>query len=155
DVANLDAFLALPFWTTEHVGLGPYKLDRWEPGSVLEGVAFSGHALGAPKISRLIIHPVPDENTIMTNVMPVSMAIAGNVSLRYEQAKAHRGQWHANQGETIFLNPGRRPWVVFKFRQDLIKTKALMDLRVRRAMSPATDRGPINEALFDGQGAMS
>ena len=38
-----DAFVASPFWTQEYVGAGPYKLDKWEPGSFLEGSAFDYH----------------------------------------------------------------------------------------------------------------
>ena len=43
----------LSFWTVDFVGAGPYKVDRWEPGSYIESVAFDGHALGRPKIDRL------------------------------------------------------------------------------------------------------
>src|SRR5205823_1284364 len=48
-----DAFLALPFWSAEYVGLGPYKLTRVELGSAAEATAFDGHALGRPRIDQL------------------------------------------------------------------------------------------------------
>src|SRR5205814_8378360 len=34
------AFGNHPFWTRQYVGLGPYKLDRWEPGAFIEASAF-------------------------------------------------------------------------------------------------------------------
>src|SRR5207248_2133964 len=64
-----DGFLASSFWTTEYVGAGPYKLDRWDPGVQLQGVAFDGHALGKPKIERIIVRITIDENTVLAAVM--------------------------------------------------------------------------------------
>ncbi len=42
---SAEAFAALPYWTTEYVGLGPYKVERWEPGAFIEASAFHAHAL--------------------------------------------------------------------------------------------------------------
>jgi peptide/nickel transport system substrate-binding protein len=155
DPAALDTFLALPFWTNEYVGLGPYKLSQWLPGAAIEGVAFPGHALGAPKISRIVIKAIPDENTVLTNLLAGAVELAGNVSVRYEQAKVLKQQWDTASAGTILMNPGSRHWIFIQFRPDLLKTKALSDLRVRRALAHAVDRQPINEALFDGTGFMS
>ena len=33
------ALINNPYWTTGYVGLGPYRLDRWEPGAFLEASA--------------------------------------------------------------------------------------------------------------------
>ena len=92
DPASLDPFLSLPYWTTEFVGLGPFKVNRWEPGSTLEGVAFDGHALGRPKIDRLVIHFIPDENTVMTNLLAGAVDLAGDTSIRFEQATVLKRQ---------------------------------------------------------------
>ena len=45
------------YWTTGYVGLGPYKLDRWEPGAFLEASAFDRHVLGKPKIQQIKLVP--------------------------------------------------------------------------------------------------
>src|SRR5581483_2355419 len=37
------AFAGLPFWTAEYVGLGPYRVADWEPGTSIEGEAFDGY----------------------------------------------------------------------------------------------------------------
>jgi peptide/nickel transport system substrate-binding protein len=155
DPAVLDAFLAVPFWTHEFVGLGPYKLSQWLPGAAIEGVAFGGHALGAPKIPRIVIKAIPDENTVLTNLLAGAVDIGGNVSIRYEQAKVLKQQWDSIQAGNVLMNPGSRHWIFIQFRPEILKTKALSDLRVRRALAHAVDRQPINEALFDGSGFMS
>ncbi|HEY3118182.1 MAG TPA: ABC transporter substrate-binding protein, partial [Chloroflexota bacterium] len=38
--SNLDAFINHSYWTQDYVGLGPYRLDRWEPGAFIEASAF-------------------------------------------------------------------------------------------------------------------
>jgi peptide/nickel transport system substrate-binding protein len=42
------AFTAHPYWILEYVGLGPYRMDRYEPGAFIEGSAFDGYVLGRP-----------------------------------------------------------------------------------------------------------
>ena len=59
---GLEAFQASPYWSHEFVGNGPYKLDRWELGSSLEGVAFDQHVMGRPKIDRAIARATPGSN---------------------------------------------------------------------------------------------
>jgi ABC-type transport system substrate-binding protein len=49
------------YWSTEFVGAGPFKLDRWEAGSFLEATAFDLHVLGRPKGSHSIhVHSRPE-----------------------------------------------------------------------------------------------
>src|SRR5436309_1705432 len=39
-----DALGSHAYWTTEHVGAGPYRMVHWEPGSYIDGGAFAGYA---------------------------------------------------------------------------------------------------------------
>src|SRR5579871_929771 len=50
---STEAFLGLPFWTTDYIGAGPYKVSNWHPGAFLDASAFDGHARGRPKIDRM------------------------------------------------------------------------------------------------------
>ncbi len=150
----MDTFLGNTFWTLQYIGVGPYKLERWEPGNFIEGSAFDGHALGRPKIDRFISRPVPDENTAMTNLLAGSADIGLDNALRFEHGIELQRQWGAERG-TVLMDAGTRHWIFIQFRPDLLKTTALGDVRVRRALAHATDRDPINQALFEGQGFMS
>ena len=51
---NAGIAVSAPFLAA-HVGLGPFKLERWEAGAFIEGSAFEGHALGRPRIDRIKI----------------------------------------------------------------------------------------------------
>src|SRR4030095_6009614 len=71
DFKTMDAgsFTRHSFWTVQYVGLGPFKLDRWEPGAFLEASAFDNFALGRPKIDRMRILFINDPQTTMANVL--------------------------------------------------------------------------------------
>src|SRR5207249_11419697 len=62
DPTAQDAFANHPYWSREFVGPGPYRLERWEPGAHIEASAFDGHALGRPRIDRVVVRFIPDEN---------------------------------------------------------------------------------------------
>src|SRR5439155_6980388 len=59
---DVGVFAALPFWTTDYVGAGPYRLTRWERGAFLEAQGFAGDALGAPRIDRVRFTFINDPN---------------------------------------------------------------------------------------------
>ncbi len=152
DPSTADTFLAHPFWTTQYVGLGPYKLLEWQQGVQLEAAAFDGHVLGRPKIDRVVIRIFQDENTVVSNVIAGSVEIAGDRAIRPEHAQEIKRQ--LGDGAVALIFPGGRHYLGFQFRPELLKTPALLDLRVRRALAHAIDRDLINQAMYDGQGPM-
>src|SRR5438874_4300912 len=40
--ADKQPFINSPYWTSDYVSVGPYKLTRWAQGSFIEGAAFDG-----------------------------------------------------------------------------------------------------------------
>ncbi|HWP36163.1 MAG TPA: ABC transporter substrate-binding protein [Gemmatimonadales bacterium] len=59
----------LPFWTGEYVGLGPYRIERWEPGAFVEAVTFDQQALCRPKIDRMRLVFIADPSTALANLL--------------------------------------------------------------------------------------
>src|SRR6266542_2423293 len=55
-----------PLWSTQWIGLGPYRLTAWNLGSSIEGAAFDQYFFGRPKIDRIIIRYLGDVNTIVS-----------------------------------------------------------------------------------------
>jgi peptide/nickel transport system substrate-binding protein len=152
DAAARESFVNLPFWTHEYVGAGPYKLVQWVPGSQIEGVAFDGHALGRPKISRLLIRIFNDENTTLTNVLSGEIDITVNLALRFDHGVVLRNDWQSRGAGTVISQPGSNSASVVQFRPEYQKTRGLLDVRVRRAVAHAIDKEAVNEGVFNGQG---
>lgn len=149
------AFINHPHWANEFVGLGPYRLDRWEPGSEMQALAFAGHALGRPRIDRLLVRFIPDENTTLTNIFSENVHIATRNSIRFEQGVLLRRQWAASNRGVVLFGAGSLSYTHVQFRPDHIKVPELLDLGVRKALAHAIDSRALNDGLFEGQGLMS
>ncbi len=153
--STAEAFQNHPFWTTEYVSAGPFRIERWVQGSELNGVAFPGHALGQPKIDRLVIKIVPDENTALSNILAENVTLATDFTLRYEHASVLKREWGANHRGAVQLYYSTRHYSFIQFRPEYQKTPALLDLRVRKALAHGIDRQALNDALFQGEGFMT
>lgn len=151
EASDPDAVRSHAYWTNEYVGAGPFALVKWEPGSFLETTAFEGHALGRPRIDRLTVRIVPDDNTMLTNVLAGNVDVSLDNSLRYEHAVVLKREWGpTNQGIVIFA-PIQPRTANFQRRTDLANPRALLDLRVRRALAHAVDKQGIIDGLFEGE----
>lgn len=151
---GLDAFLNSSFWTASFVGVGPFKLDGWVPGLEIDASAFDGHALGRPKIDRLIIRSVNDDNANLTGVLSGNSTISVE-GLRFEHGSVLKREWATTGAGILVLKPGARHYALTQFKLDYLKTAALMDVRVRRALAHSVDRDGLNDVLFDGAGYMT
>jgi peptide/nickel transport system substrate-binding protein len=155
DPSMHEAFLNQPYWTMEFVGLGPYRLDRWEAGSHIEAVAAASHALGRPKIDRIVVRYISDENTALTAMLGESALLASELALRFEQALVLKREWGSAEAGVVVLRPGTRHFAYVQLRPEYLKTPALLDVRVRRALAHSVDRQALDAGLFDGEGLMA
>jgi peptide/nickel transport system substrate-binding protein len=149
---NYEAFANLPFWSTEFVGLGPYKLDRWEPGAFFEATAFDQHALGRPRIDRIRMLFIPDFNTTTANMLSGTAHITVDDSIRFQQGLVIRREWANRNGGTVLIYPTLWRWTQIQQRPDLARPATLRDPRVRKALAHGVDKREMGEALFEGEG---
>lgn len=150
-----DAVVNHPFCSSEYVGLGPYKLERWEHGSLFEAVAFDGHVLGRPKIDRVVVRFASDENTALANLLSDSVQIAVDRSLRFEQGALLKRDWVKNGKGTVIFTPIQARFIHIQLRPEFARPLALQDPRVRKALAHGIDKNALNEGLFGGEGVMS
>lgn len=150
--ATPDAFVNHPYWTTEFIGLGPYRLERWERGAFLEGVAFDGHVLGRPKIDRLRILFTEDPNVAIANLRAETIQLAIDSAVDFGQALEIKRDWASSNGGTMLTVTASLRSVVFQFRPEYVQPRATLDPRVRKALAHAIDKQELNEALYGGEG---
>ncbi len=154
--AARDSFLNHPYWTTEYVQLGAYRLTAWEPNVALYAEAFSGYVFGRPRIDRLIARIMSDENTVLTNLLAGEVQLATPTALRFQHGLVLQRDWVPAKRGTVFWAPSGNPQnAVFQFRSEYQKTPALFDIRVRKALNYAIDRQAILDGLFEGQGVIA
>ena len=151
--SDAEAFAALPYWTREFVGIGPYRLTAWEPGAYIDGEAFPGYLLGRPKIDRIHIVFIPDQNTALANFLADNIHIVFDNIMRYQTTSILEREWQRNNGGVVLKQLSGIRRTEIQQHPDKVNPRALIDVRVRRAITHATDREALNQALIDGQGA--
>ena len=131
---NRDPYNAAP------VGLGPYKLVRWDRGSRIVLGADPRYFRGAPAISRIEIQIVPDINTAATLWKSGALDL---VIGRVQSGRSFLDALRTRPGARIVL----RPHYEFDFVLLNLAHPPLDDVRVRRALAMSIDRKRIMHDL--------
>ncbi len=157
DFKSMDAvaFTQHPFWTFRYVGLGPYKLDRWEPGAFLEASAFDNYALGRPKIERIKIQIINDPQAAMASVLAGEIQYVTNFMFSVDQGQVLEQRWAANGGGTVLYSPTQRRLGLIQMRPEYQQPKALADVRVRYAVAHGMDDQSRVDVVDGGKGQVA
>jgi peptide/nickel transport system substrate-binding protein len=155
DSGSMEALTASPFWTTQYVGAGPFKLERWETGSFFEGSAFDGNALGRPKIDRVRFLFILDNNAIVANLISGAGDYVSDSAIRFQHAQTVKRDWDQRKAGTVYATPQQIRMTQFQFRPEVLAVPALLDVRMRRAIAYATNREAQVEALYNDQGRVA
>jgi peptide/nickel transport system substrate-binding protein len=122
------------------VGTGPYRVERWERGAVLELRANPGYFRGAPHIDRIRIRFVGDQNTLAVQKRTGELDFVANLPL--------------SQIATLRASPTLVVRRVPTYYLDYIVVNTRLapfdDVRVRQALSLAIDRGTLARDTFFG-----
>lgn len=143
------------FWSRDYVGLGPYKLDRWEPGAFLVGTAFENHALGKPKIDQLRIVFINDPQTALANVLAGEVHYVTQNMFSVVHGLLLEEQWVKNNGGTVIYSPTGRRLGLIQMRPEYQQPKALADARVRYAVAHGMDDQARVDVLDGGKGQVA
>ncbi len=122
------------------IGTGPYKVVRWVRGDHIDLVANHDYFLGRPKIERITIKIIPDENT------------------EVNQLRTHDLDWQFEASPNLYNVLKTVPDISLvlqnrnEFERFDMNTKhpPLDDVRVRQAVSYTIDRAKLVGALTGG-----
>jgi peptide/nickel transport system substrate-binding protein len=152
ETLDLDAFSGLPFWSSEYVGLGPYKVVHWEPGAFIEGQAFDGYVFGKPRIDRIRAVFIPDAQTALANVKAGEVHYVSDFVLSVADGQVLEQQWEHDKGGMVLYTPTTLRYTSFQLRPEFVETRALLDARVRTALAYAIDADTAVNVLTAGKG---
>src|SRR5579871_2032929 len=88
-----DAFTNNPWFTTEFVGLGPYRLLHWERGSYIEFGRFDAYYQGRPAFDRIVVRFVGDPNALVANIVAGDLDVVLPVTVDLDAAIDLRNRW--------------------------------------------------------------
>ncbi len=142
---NNTAILQNPYWTTDYVGLGPFKLKEYVSGSHIIVTANEDYVLGRPKLDEMEIRMIQDGNALLANVLSGQVDLHLGPGLSIEQGVQTRDQWRDGR-----MEPAPANWLVIH-PQLLNPTPAVVtNLQFRRALLHAIDRQQMVDTLQFG-----
>jgi len=150
DVYSTDKerFIQGPHWRSEFVGAGPYMVESWEPGAQMVLRAHPGFVFGKAPVDQITIKFIGDGNTIVANLLAGAVDVAFHSSIAYAQAQAlEEAGWNG----TVEYWRGNPRFIEFQMRDWGNQQKAVLDLRVRRALLHGIDRQSMIDALYGGR----
>jgi peptide/nickel transport system substrate-binding protein len=150
-----DAYGSNAYWTTDYVGAGPYRLQRWEAGALIEGMAFESYALGQPKIERVVVTWSTDPNATLTRLLAGDVDVAADSALQFQQAVVLRRGWAAESKGAVLLSPTQVRHFNLQLRPEYVNPRSLLDAQVRKAIMHALDRQAIADAMLEGEGTVA
>lgn len=139
-------------WTAGYVGSGPYRVERWTPGSSLVARAHTDWVLGPPRVAVLDIRFIPEPRTQLANLLAGEVDLINSPAVRASEAVVVRDQWTAGQGYIRSWQKTIR-YLEFQFREVPNWQRAVTDVRVRQALRHAVDHASLTEALTQGFGS--
>ncbi len=116
-------------FNSQPIGTGPFIVERWQRGSKIVLKANPHYWRGRPKLDEIWYTPIPDENTVVTQLK------SHGADLDYNLSTAAYASAQNIPGYSAVLTP------FTQYGQLALNTKsfALSDVRVRRALWYATD----------------
>jgi peptide/nickel transport system substrate-binding protein len=127
------------------VGSGPYKFVSWQRGSEVRLEANPDYFLGKPKIAEVVYKVVPDGNTLATQVQTHEVDVGWNLpAVQYDRIKNAPG-----------VNATAPVVYVFDHMDFNLTRPLFQDVRVRRALTYALDRGSMLEKVQHNLGELS
>ncbi len=118
----------IPF-NSKPVGTGPFIVDHWQRGNRIVFHANPHYWRGPPKLKEIWYTPVGDDNTILTLLQ------SHQADLEYRAPASHLAEFQALKGFRTILNP----YTEYGYDSFNLRTPALQDVRVRRALWYAID----------------
>ncbi len=148
---DVKAFFARPYWTSEYLHIGPFKLVDWMGGSQATFEAVDNYFLGRPKVDRIVVKQFPDDNTLLASILSGDVDLSTDSALQIEAGVQLKDIWSQNGGGTIWFINGNTWFVAFQFDRTLPGFAApMLDLRVRQALYQAIDRDAESEGVQAG-----
>jgi len=139
-------FLDLPYWTTQFVGSGPYKLKEWVSGSHVILRANDRYVLGRPRIDEVEVRFIADSNTLVANILAGAVDVTLGRALSLDQAGTLT---ETVSGIGITLAPIGAQAAYPQFLNP--NPPILSNVHFRRALLHATDRQQLVDTLMGGR----
>jgi len=152
-LTNRSSFMFGEEWTSGFIGMGPFRIERWVPGSQIVARANPDWVFGPPKLESVDIRIIPDATTQLANVLSGEVDLVSSPGIRPAEAAVAREQLVPRGEGYVKVWQSQIRFLAFQFREVPDWQRAVSDVRVREAIMHATDRQGLVDVLSSGLGA--
>ena len=148
-------FAGLPYWSSEYIGLGPWKLDHREPGAYFEASAFDGFVFGRPRIDKIKSIYQIDPNVVVATMLAGDGHLTDSALLHGDDGVTLERAWEHNKAGVVQWTTDIGKAQEFQSRAEFaVPTEVATDVRVRQALIYAMDRVSLTEICTAGKGLL-
>ena len=149
--ANKEGFATHPYFTSTDVviGTGPYRAVEWVRGSHFTVEAFDRYWQGPPKIGRVTLRFIKDNQAVLANLLAGETDVA-NRGLSWDGVQFLQRDWVTAGKGQIQVQPTNFRHVLFQFRPEIATPSDLLNVNVRRALMHALNRDQLIEGVYPG-----
>lgn len=145
------AFLALPYFSTAYVNLGPFRLIEFAQGERQVFERFDGYFLGRPKLSRIILQAISDPSALLVNLHAGTVDIAAEKLFPSDTYVQIRDEWRRTGDGLLLERQDNWPYVRFQFDAQWARPIEMSrDVRIRRGLLFGIDRDSLRETVLPG-----
>jgi peptide/nickel transport system substrate-binding protein len=150
--AGRDRLLSSRYFTSEFVGLGPYKVVDWQAGSHLTVTRFDQYYQGRPPLDGLIVRFMSDPNAMVAAILAGSVDVV-MTGISVEAAVEVKRRWEGTANQVVIEPAGKVYVAEVQYRPEFVQPKATFDNRnVRQAFYQAIDRMTVADTMTQGLG---
>jgi peptide/nickel transport system substrate-binding protein len=140
-----------PWFTTDFVGLGPYRLVHWQRGSHMEFARFEEYFRGRPPLGSVIVRFLGDPNTMIANILSGAVDVLLPIGIEVDAAIEVKRRWEGTGNQVIVDTPDRFRVIEIQFRPEYASpVHGFTQRSVRRGLYHAIDRQSMTDALTQG-----
>jgi peptide/nickel transport system substrate-binding protein len=135
-----------PYWGDDFVGMGPYRLREWLPGSFIVLEASDRFALGRPRIDEIEIRFIPDADALVTSLLAGAVEVTLGRNLSLDQVLEAERRWPAGRMDRA----GTQSW--FGIAPQFVDPSPAIigNATFRRALMHALDRQEMADTIMYG-----
>lgn len=149
-------FRANRWFTTDFIGLGPYRLDTWQQGSHIEFSRFDNYYQGRPPFDRVVVRFLRDPNTMVANILSGAVDIVLPEGVGIDAALEVQRRWDGTGNQVRFDIRENMRMMDIQHRPELARpVNGLANRTVRQAFYHAIDRQALTEAVTRGVGPVA
>jgi peptide/nickel transport system substrate-binding protein len=146
-----EAVLGLPYFTTEYVHLGPFRLVDWGLGQNMVFERYEQYFLGRPRVGKITILAIPDANTMVANLLAGAVDLVTERAIPTNLSLDIKAEWERSGEGVVISRPDTWNYAWLQFDPALARPIELsQDVRVRQGLLFGADRASLREFILPG-----